>query len=65
MIAERLKEAMQKKGYNQKILSQKTGITESAICRYLQGTRTAREEALIILSKELEVSIDWLLGVKK
>lgn len=64
MVVSRLLKAMSDKGYNQKQLAEATGLTESAICRYIQGNRTAREDALIKLSKALGVSVDWLLGVE-
>lgn len=65
MIASRLLKAMSDKGFNQKQLAEAAGLTRAAVCRYLQGSRTAREDALIAISKTLDVSIDWLLGAEK
>ena len=64
MIVSRLVKAMGDRGYNQKQLAQATGLTEAAICRYLKGNRNAGEVALVKLSRALNVSVDWLLGVE-
>ena len=47
---------------SQKEFSEITGITEAAICRYLQGSRIPNAASLISIARATSVSVDWLLG---
>lgn len=57
----KVKTLMDQKGMNQKELSEKSGITESSVCRYLKGDRTPRIDIIINFAKALDVNVDYLL----
>ena len=62
-IGERITKARLRLNMNQKELSQKSGINESSLSRFERGIREPRASALTELSKALDVSFDYLLGV--
>ena len=62
VYSKRMKLMIENLGITQKDFSEMTGITEAAICRYLQGTRIPNAGTLIAISRATNVSIDWLLG---
>ena len=49
-------------GYTQKDFSKVSGLTEAAICRYLDGSRVPNTNTLVIISDVTNVSPNWLLG---
>lgn len=51
------------KDYDQKELSEVTGISEATISHYLKGTRTPRGENLVKLAKALDCTVDELIMV--
>lgn len=59
----RLSEAMGQKRLLQRDLSTMSGITQSAISKYLTGKGLPRTPELIKLATVLGVSMDWLCGV--
>ena len=64
MIGKRLKKLMEIKGINQKELSEKAGLTHVTISRYVNDKRGKEFDRLKDLCLELDVSADWLLGLK-
>lgn len=44
-------------------LSEKTGLTQATISRYLNGKMVPTGDKLYILSKTLNVSVDYMLGI--
>src|SRR5574344_2533865 len=64
MLSDRLKKTMKERGYNQKQLADRTGLSEAAVSKYLSGYRTPHLEILVVLAKSLGVSTDYLLGVE-
>lgn len=54
--------ALENKNLTQKELSEKTGISEVSISRYLNGKHRPTSEILILLADELDCTIDFLLG---
>lgn len=58
---DKVKKLMEIQGINQKKLSQKSGITEASVSRYLNGERTARMDIIINFSKALNVNVEYLL----
>ena len=48
-------------GLNQKQLSQKSGITEASVSRYLNSNRKARMDIIVNFAKDLGVTTDYLL----
>jgi len=61
-LAERLREAMQKKGYKAAVLSEKTGIDRGSISHYLSGRYSPKSDRIYLMAKELGVSVAWLNG---
>jgi len=64
MLSDRLKKTMKERGYNQKELAERTGLTEAAVSKYLSGYRMPHLEILVLLAKSLGVTTDYLLGVE-
>lgn len=58
----RLRLLLNELGYTQKEFSAITGITEAAICRYLDGTRIPNASSIISIVNVTNVSPTWLLG---
>ncbi|MCR5251816.1 MAG: helix-turn-helix domain-containing protein [Lachnospiraceae bacterium] len=61
-ITYRIKEMIDQKGITQKELSEKTGITESAISNYVRGSRVPRGANLMKIAKVLGTTADDLLS---
>ncbi|WP_031557852.1 helix-turn-helix domain-containing protein [Lachnospira multipara] len=61
VITNKIGEILRKQGITQKQLSVDTGITESAISRYIKGERVPREENLMKIAKALGITTDELL----
>lgn len=59
-----LKEIREAKGLSQTELANLVCISESAICQYERGGRYPSAEILVKISKSLNVSCDYLLGLK-
>ena len=64
-IGERITKARLRLNMNQKELCEKTGITESTLSRFERGLREPRASAITQLSKALDVSFDYLMGVSE
>jgi transcriptional regulator with XRE-family HTH domain len=64
-IAERLAEAMQRRGLTPGMLAIKTGISDRMVRNYLKGVHHPGGYSLQKLAKGLGVSVDWLLGIKE
>ena len=58
---ERLRMIMNEQGLSQKELANKANITEASMSKYLSGERTPRADAIVNLSRALEISTDELL----
>lgn len=58
----RLHQLMLKAGINQKELAERTGISTSSICNYLQGTTIPNEVNLKIIADALGADPQWLVG---
>lgn len=61
MIKDRIKEAMDKNGINSRELAKRTGLSESAISRYLSGQMEPRAIAVKKLSQVLHADPVWLM----
>ena len=62
-FSERLKELRQEHGLSQMDLSQKTGLSQSAIAKWELNKTEPTASALITLSKFFNESVDFLLGL--
>lgn len=60
----RLLDAFYASGYNQTELCKKTGITKGAMSSYLSGRYFPKQKALESLANELNVTIEYLMGIE-
>lgn len=69
MFKDKIKELMTTQNMTQKELSEKSGITEASISRYLNGERTPRIDIIINFARVFKVDVDFLIsdddGIKK
>lgn len=65
VFGDRLREMLWKRKMTQKELSEKSGVTASAISRYIHGCRLAHTYILVQIADLLDVSCDYLLGRDK
>jgi transcriptional regulator with XRE-family HTH domain len=63
IIAERLKEARNEKAKTQSDLAELLNISRAAFGEYERGNNLPPIDKLVIIARELEVSIDWLAGI--
>ena len=61
--ADRIKEALDIKGLKQADLCRLTGIPKSAISQYISGAFEPKQDRIYLLSKALNVSEAWLMGL--
>lgn len=63
IFSTRIKKAREMNGFTQKEVSKETGIKQSVISRYENGTIEPSLEKIGILAEFYGVSIDWLFGL--
>lgn len=61
--ADRIKEALNMNGLKQSDLCRLTGIPKSAISQYISGAFEPKQGRIYLLSKALNVSEAWLMGL--
>lgn len=61
----RLKRALTAKGISQRELGRRIGATQASVSHYVKGKRLPGTVVLYKICKELDVSADWLLGLKR
>lgn len=61
MLAENLKIAREKKKISQELLAKNAGITQQAYSLFENGLKVPNVATLVLLAKELEVSVDELV----
>ena len=61
--ADRIKEALTIKGMKQSDLCRLTQIPKSAISQYISGAYDPKQDRIYIISKALNVSEAWLMGL--
>lgn len=64
-IADRLKELREIKGITQQELADTIGVSRVTIGTYEKGTATPQTETLIKISKNYNVSMDWLCALSE
>ncbi|MCR5429959.1 MAG: helix-turn-helix domain-containing protein [Eubacterium sp.] len=62
---DKVNDLMKERGINQKQLSQLSGITESSISRYLNGSQRPRIDIIINIAEALHVETDYFLEDKE
>lgn len=63
-LSERLRKAIADNGIMQKDLAEMTGITQISISHYCTGRKNPNAPKIIKMCKALNISSDWLLGLK-
>lgn len=61
-ISNRLKEAMQERGFRQADVVRISGIDKGQLSAYLSGRYKPKQDNIYLLAKTLNVSEAWLLG---
>lgn len=64
-LGKKLKMARIRAGFTQEELAETVGVSRGSIARYELGEMEPKLENLVALSKALDISIDYLLGVAK
>lgn len=64
LVGMRIKTAMRERGLNQRLLAQKTGVTEQSISRYINGQRTPNVKVMGKLSIALNASPGYFYGLE-
>lgn len=62
-FANRLNLALTRRNMKPAELSQKTGISKSSLSEYLKGKYEAKQTAIYLIAKALDISPSWLLGL--
>lgn len=62
MFKDKVKELMDLQNMTQKELSNKSGITEASISRYLNGERTPRIDIIINFARVFKVDVNLLIN---
>lgn len=63
IFSERLSKILDDKGMKQNELADLAQTTEATVSRYLSGERAPHTDVLVAIAKNLNVSVDYLLGV--
>lgn len=61
----RLKRALTAKNISQRELGRRIGATQASVSHYVNGKRLPGPVALYKICRELDISADWLLGLKR
>lgn len=61
----RLQRALTAKGISQRELGRRIEATQASVSHYVKGKRLPGTVVLYKICKELDVSADWLLGLKR
>lgn len=61
----RLKRALTAKNLSQRELGRRIGATQASVSLYVNGKRLPGPVALFKICRELDISADWLLGLKR
>ncbi len=61
----RLRKARLRSRLGQRVLSERCGLSGNMVGRYERGERIPNALTVKVICEELDVSADWLLGVKK
>ena len=64
VYADRVKGILKAQRMQQKELAEKIGVTQSTMCRYLQGNRIPNAKIVAKTAQALNVSSDYLLGLR-
>ncbi|MDR0384023.1 MAG: helix-turn-helix domain-containing protein [Christensenellaceae bacterium] len=62
-FAERLTETLKLKGLSFSAFARRIKVTPNTVCKWCNGDREPNYEMLLLITKELEESTDYLLGL--
>lgn len=60
----RISEMLKKRNIQQKELAEQIGVTETAMSRYIAGTREPKPEMIANIATALHTTSDYLLGIE-
>lgn len=63
MRGDRLKQIRESRGFSQKDLADRIGISDQQVYRYENGKSDPTADVLMRIAQELEVSADYLIGL--
>ena len=63
VLSKRIQAAMESIGISQRQLAKEVGVTETTISRWINGKRIPKATDIVALSKVLQCSCDYLVGV--
>ena len=63
IFGKRVKEEREKRGISREDFAKQNDITYSALAMYERGERSVRDEVKIRIAKNLNVSLDYLIGI--
>ncbi len=63
-VGRRIDLLLKEKGMTRKELSEKSGISEAAICRYINGSRQPKTVCLNSIARALDTPIEQLTGIE-
>ena len=63
-IGDRIKQRLAEIGMSQRELAQAVNVTEVSMSRYIANNRTPKGPLINAIAKTIDVSCDWLLGMK-
>lgn len=59
-MSERILAVRKKAGLNQADFGKRIGVTRSAVCNYESGSRSVREQVILAICREFNISEEWL-----
>ena len=65
IVSGRLALAVSRSGLTRAEIARRSGVSETAISRYVRGVRLVSTHALVALCDVLRVSSDWVLGLDR
>ena len=63
-LGEKISELLKQRGKKQSELAETIGITETALSRYIAGTRNPKPEVIANIATALHTTSDFLLGIE-
>lgn len=63
IVSGRLAYVIVRSGLSRSEIARRSGVSETAISRYVRGERMVSTHALVSLCEVLDVSADWILGL--
>ena len=65
VFGERVKEALKSQGLTQKDFAKSINVQPTTLCEWLNGNNEPPMQAIVDIAKSLNLSTDYLLGIKE